>query len=96
MRAVVEVLLDALQLYEFIVVAMVIMSWLIGFNVVNIRNDLVRSIWTMLSALTEPLLGPIRRMLPGLGSIDISPIILFLGIELIKKILVYYVLPSVY
>jgi YggT family protein len=96
MRAVVEVLLDALQLYEFIVVAMVIMSWLIGFNVVNIRNDLVRSIWTMLSALTEPVLGPIRRMLPGLGSIDISPIILFLGIELIKKILVYYVLPSVY
>jgi YggT family protein len=96
MRAVIEVLLDALQLYEFIVVAMVIMSWLIGFNVVNIRNDLVRSIWTMLSALTEPVLGPIRRMMPGLGSIDISPIILFLGIELIKKILVYYVLPSVY
>jgi YggT family protein len=96
MRAVVEVLLDALQIYEFIVVAMVIMSWLIGFNVINIRNDLVRSIWTMLNALTEPVLGPIRRVMPGLGSIDISPIILFLGIELIKKILLYYVLPSVY
>ena len=96
MRAVIEVLLLALQFFEFIVVAMVIMSWLIGFNVVNIRNDLVRSIWTMLNALTEPVLGPIRRIMPGLGSIDISPIILFLGIELIKRLLQYNVLPYTY
>jgi YggT family protein len=96
MRAVVEVLLLALQLYEYVVVAMVIMSWLIGFNVVNIRNDVVRSIWTMLNALTEPVLGPIRRLMPGLGSIDISPIILFLGIELIRRLLIYDILPAVY
>jgi YggT family protein len=96
MRALVEVLLLALQLYEYVVVATVIMSWLIGFNVVNIRNDVVRSIWTMLNALTEPLLAPIRRVLPSLGSIDISPIILFLGIEFVKRVLVYYILPGLY
>jgi YggT family protein len=96
MRALVEVLLLALRLYEYVVVAMVIMSWLIGFNVVNIRNDVVRSIWTMLNALTEPLLAPIRRVLPSLGSIDISPIILFLGIEFVQRVLVYYILPGLY
>jgi YggT family protein len=96
MRALVEVLLLALQLYEYVVVATVIMSWLIGFNVINIRNDVVRSIWTMLNALTEPLLAPIRRVLPSLGSIDISPIILFLGIEFVKRVLVYYILPGLF
>jgi YggT family protein len=96
MRALVEVLLLALELYEYVVVATVIMSWLIGFNVVNIRNDVVRSIWTMLNALTEPVLAPIRRVLPSLGSIDISPIILFLGIEFVKRVLVYYILPGLY
>jgi YggT family protein len=68
-----------IQLYVWIVIAGVIMSWLIAFNVINPYNQFVRSLWTGLNALTEPLLRPIRRMLPDLGGLDISPMILILG-----------------
>ncbi len=72
------------------------MSWLIAFNVVNIRNDVVRSIWNTLVALTEPLLRPIRRFLPNTGGIDISPIILFLLILLVEQIITLYIYPYVF
>ena len=72
------------------------MSWLIAFNVVNIRNDVVRSIWNTLVALTEPLLRPIRRFLPNTGGIDISPVILFLLILLVEQIIALYIYPYVF
>ena len=73
-----------------------VMSWLIAFNVVNIRNEFVRSVWNLFLALTEPLLRPIRRFLPNTGGVDISPIILLLGVMLIERIVVYYVYPYVF
>jgi YggT family protein len=68
----------ALGLYQFVVISAVVVSWLIAFNVVNPYNLFVRSLWQALTALTEPLLRPIRRLLPDLGGIDISPMILLL------------------
>ncbi|HST94972.1 MAG TPA: YggT family protein [Microvirga sp.] len=93
MRALLEVLLLALQLYLYLIVASAVLSWLVAFNVVNTRNDFVRSIWNFLNAVTEPALRPIRQILPNLGGVDISPIILILLIIFIQKLIVDYLLP---
>jgi YggT family protein len=68
-----------IQLYVYIIIAGVILSWLIAFNVVNPYNQFVRSLWQAVTALTEPMLRPIRRRLPDLGGVDISPMVLILG-----------------
>ena len=88
MRALLEVILLALQLYSYLILASAILSWLVAFNVVNTRNDFVRSIWNFLDAVTEPALRPIRRILPNLGGIDISPVILYFIIILIQKLII--------
>jgi YggT family protein len=67
-----------ITLYVYIIIAGAVMSWLIAFNVINPYNQFVRSLWHGLTALTEPVLRPIRRMLPDLGGIDISPLVLIL------------------
>ena len=84
MQPIIIVLIYALDLYKYVIIASAVMSWLIAFNVVNIRNDVVRSIWNTLVALTEPLLRPIRRFLPNMGGIDVSPVIIFLLIILVQ------------
>jgi YggT family protein len=96
MRAVLDVVLIALDAYTWVVIAAVVMSWLVGFSVVNIRNDVVRTIWNMLGQLTEPLLAPIRRRLPFLGGIDLSPVVLILGIILVGQIIRHYIYPNVF
>jgi YggT family protein len=96
MRAVLDVINVALNLYKYIIIAAAVMSWLIAFNVVNIRNDVVRSIWNALVGLTEPALSRIRRYLPNTGGIDISPVILFLLILLVQLIIEYYIYPNVF
>jgi YggT family protein len=96
MRALFDVILLALQLYIWIVIAMAIFSWLVAFNVVNTRSPVVSMIGDFLYRITEPALRPIRRMLPNLGGIDISPVILFLIIIFIQKLIEYYIIPYVY
>ena len=76
-----------LTLYVYIVIAMAILSWLIAFNVVNTRNSIVHMIAELLYRLTEPALRPIRNVLPNMGGIDISPIILFLIILFIQSVI---------
>jgi YggT family protein len=76
-----------LTLYVYIVIAMAILSWLIAFNVVNTRNQIVHMIAELLYRLTEPALRPIRNVLPNMGGIDISPIILFLIILFIQSVI---------
>jgi YggT family protein len=76
-----------LTIYVYIVIAMAILSWLIAFNVVNTRNPVVRMIAELLYRLTEPVLRPIRNLLPNMGGIDISPIILFLIILFIQSVI---------
>ena len=84
MNALIYVIFQALELYKWVIIIVAIMSWLIAFDVVNTRNDLVRSIWNALNGLTEPALRPIRRFMPNLGGLDISPVILILVILLIQ------------
>ncbi len=93
MRALLNVILLALQLYTYLIIASAILSWLVAFNVVNTRNDFVRSIWNFLDAVTEPVLRPIRNILPNLGGVDISPIILILLIIFIQNLIVDYLMP---
>ena len=75
-----------IQLYIYVIIAGAVMSWLIAFNVVNPYNPLVRSIWQALNALTEPLLRPIRRWMPDLGGIDISPVVLILACAFLQSV----------
>jgi len=77
-------------LYIYILFAYAVMSWLIGFNVINFYNQFVRSLWNVLNALTEPLLRPIRRRLPDLGGLDISPIVLFLICLFLQVVVIGY------
>ncbi|WP_020187866.1 YggT family protein [Methylopila sp. 73B] len=96
MRALLDVVLLALQLYTWLLIAMAILSWLVAFNVVNTRNSVIAAIWDFLIRITEPALRPIRNMLPSMGGIDISPIILLLIIFFIQRVIVLYLYPSVY
>jgi len=96
MRAILEVLLTALDMYRYVAIGAAVLSWLIAFNAVNIRNELVRSLWNLVNALTEPLLRPIRRFLPNMGGIDISPVILLLLIMLVENVIIRYVYPYVF
>jgi YggT family protein len=96
MRAVLDVVFIALNLYKYVIVGSAVMSWLIAFHVVNIRNDVVRSIWQTLVGLTEPLLAPIRRMMPNTGGVDISPVVLFLLILLVEQVIARYIYPYVF
>ena len=96
LRAILDVLLLILQIYTYIIIIVAIMSWLIAFNVINVYNDVVRTIWNALNAVTEPLLKPIRNVLPALGGLDISPVILLLLIFLVQDIIERYVYPNVF
>ena len=96
MRALFLVIDLALQLYIWVVIAAAIFSWLVAFNVVNTRNHFVAAIGEFLYRITEPALRPIRTMLPNLGGIDISPVILFLIIIFIRYVIALYILPNVF
>lgn len=95
MRALLDVILIALQLYVWIIIAAAVLSWLVAFNVVNTRNQVVATIGEALYRLTEPALGPIRRILPNLGGIDISPVVLILLIIFLQRFIVLYLYPNV-
>jgi YggT family protein len=96
MRAILDVILLILDLYWYVIIIVAIMSWLIAFNVINRYNDVVRSIWNALNALTEPVLRPIRARMPNFGGLDISPIIVLLLIYFIKEVIYRYVYPNVF
>ena len=96
MRAVLDVVMLALNLYVWLLIASAVLSWLIAFNVVNTRNQFVSTVWDFLYRITEPALRPIRNMLPNLGGIDISPIILLLMIFFIQSVITRYIYPNVF
>jgi YggT family protein len=95
MRALLDVILIVLNLYVWLVIAQAVLSWLIAFNVVNTRNQFVAMVWDFLYRITEPVLGPIRRLMPNLGGIDISPVILILIIIFLQRIIELYIYPNV-
>lgn len=73
-----------IELYIWILIAAVVLSWLVAFNVVNPYNQIVRAIGNGLFAMTEPALRPIRSVLPNLGGLDLSPMILIIGLIFIR------------
>jgi len=95
MRAVLEIIIIILDLYTWLLIASAILSWLIAFNVVNTRNQFVSAVAEFLYRITEPVLAPIRSIMPNLGGLDISPIIVILLIIFIEKVIMYYIYPNV-
>lgn len=93
MIPILNTLMFALNIYIWILIANAIFSWLYAFNVINTRNQFVNMIGRALYQMTEPVLRPIRRFMPDLGGVDISPIILVLIIYLIQQIIIYYLYP---
>ncbi len=86
MRSILWLFDTVISLYVYILIASAILSWLVAFNVVNERNPIVAQIGDFLYRVTEPALRPIRRILPNLGGIDISPIILILGLFFLRNL----------
>jgi YggT family protein len=86
-------LMYALNIYIWILIASAVFSWLFAFNVINSRNQFVNMLGRFLFNVTEPVLKPIRRFMPDLGGVDISPIVVFILIYLIQQLIIYYLYP---
>jgi YggT family protein len=91
MRSLALLIDQILDIYSWVIIASAIVSWLVAFGVVNVRNQVVRMLVDLLYRLTEPVLRPIRRFLPNLGGIDISPVIALLLIIFLRHLLREYV-----
>ncbi|MCX7361105.1 MAG: YggT family protein [Alphaproteobacteria bacterium] len=79
-----------LDIYSWVIIASAIASWLVAFGVINVRNQFVRMLVDVLYRLTEPVLRPIRRIMPGLGGVDISPVIVLLIIFFLRHLIAEY------
>ena len=95
MRPILEVVVILLDFYMYVVIAAVILSWLIAFNVINTRNQIVAMIADFLYRVTEPVFRPIRNFLPSLGGIDFSPLIVLLIIYVLRRYIWDYIYPLV-
>jgi YggT family protein len=93
MLALIQTVVLALDLYWWIIIASAIFSWLYAFNVVNSRNQFVGTIGNFLFRATEPVLAPIRRIMPNLGGIDISPIIVLLILFFLRQFILTTIAP---
>lgn len=82
----VDILAILLNIAWWVIVVQAILSWLIAFNVINTSNDVVRSIWIALDRLTEPLYRPVRRIMPDLGALDLSPMVVLLIIYILQRV----------
>ena len=96
MIAIFYLTLQILKLYSYVVIANVVVSWLIAFNILNTQNRFVYSILELSYRLTDPFLNKIRRLLPNLGSLDISPVILLLLIWFIEMCMKLYIAPIIF
>ena len=94
MNALLYLVVTVIDLYMWGGIIQVILSWLVAFNVVNTSNQIVYTIGNFLYRLTEPVLGRIRRVLPDLGGLDISPVILILALVFLKNLLIADVAPA--
>lgn len=83
--ALLQTLSMILTIIWWVFLIMIIMSWLISFNVINTRNDFVAAVWRVINAITEPILRPIRRVIPPMGGLDLSPIVVFVIIFFLQN-----------
>ncbi|GGB33975.1 YggT family protein [Tistrella bauzanensis] len=86
----------AIEIYTWILIASVILSWLVAFNVVNTRNQVVFMIGSVIERMTEPVLRPIRNFLPSLGGLDLSPLVLLLLLNFLKIVVNGWLAPMAY
>ena len=82
-----QALMLILDVMWFIMIAHIIMSWLINFDVLNLRQPLVAQVWDGLSRLLEPIYRPIRNILPNMGGLDLAPLVVFIGIIILQRAL---------
>ena len=94
MQSLFYLLIQILDLYWWIVIINVIISWLIGFNVLNTQNRFVFMIFDFTNRLTDPILNKIRNVLPNFGVIDVSPVVLLLALWFIKSLMYEYLRPA--
>ncbi len=87
MGTIYEALMLILNVVWFVMIAHIIMSWLINFQVLNLRQPLVWQLWTGLNRLLEPLYTPVRRILPNTGGLDLAPLVVFIGIIILQRAL---------
>ena len=88
MTSLFQILMLILDVAWFLILAQVIMSWLINFQVLNLRQPLVAQVWQGLNGLLEPLYRPVRRILPPMGGLDLAPLVVLIGIYAIRVILI--------
>ena len=96
MRSILYVILLILDIYIWLLIAAAVLSWLIAFNVINTRNQFVAMVGDFLYRITEPVLRPIRNMLPSLGGIDLSPVVVIFIIIFLRYAIALYIIPNVY
>ena len=90
MGALLALILTILNIYIFIVILGVILSWLIAFNILNLSNQFVKILMCFLMAATDPILRPIRSVIPDIGGVDLSPLVLILLLYFIKNLIIEY------
>lgn len=83
-----QALMLILDVIWFIMIAHIIMSWLINFQVLNLRQPLVWQIWNGVSRLLEPIYAPVRRILPNTGGLDLAPLVVFIAIIILQRLLI--------
>ncbi len=86
-------IITILDIYKWILIATIVISWLMAFGIINMQNQYVRQINYTLRRLTEPVLAPIRNILPDLGGLDFSPLVAFIAIQFLQYLIVYYIPP---
>ncbi|QUJ76350.1 YggT family protein [Sulfitobacter albidus] len=87
MTSIYQILMLLLDILWFFIIAHVVMSWLINFQVLNLRQPLVAQIWTGINRLLEPIYAPIRRVLPNMGGLDLAPLVVLIGVAIARIVL---------
>ncbi|MDX3900709.1 MAG: YggT family protein [Sphingobium sp.] len=88
LRALFGIISIVLQAATWIIIIQAILSWLVAFNIINLSNDFVRTVLMALDRITEPLYRPIRRIMPDLGALDLSPMVVLLIIMILQQAIV--------
>jgi len=90
MNSLLGLIIQIINLYQFLLLIYIIATWLVNFNIINVSNRFVYSIIQVLYRLCEPSLNLVRRYIPNFGNIDISPIIVYLGLWFLKNLIIEY------
>lgn len=96
MLAVIQVVLLILNILWWIIIVSAILSWLLAFNILDYRNNFVRTVADTLYRMTEPVYRPIRRVLPNFGGLDLSPLVVLLAIFFLQQLIYIYIVPAIY